>query len=198
MGKFEMIAIVGGIAILVFFSQFDTTFSGANPDASVNPPVATDPVPDSTTAPPGTSKIYGRKVRRAFGASSLRAIDGDSLEAVLADGDSREIRLASIDAPEWKQKFGQQAKSHLAMLIKGQAARVFQTDTDRYGRVVAFVMTGSTGTDLNARMISDGFAWHAVQFSSDPTLAELESAAKKSRRGLWSQRSPVAPWQFRK
>ena len=150
--------------------------------------------------PPGAGiqEIYGHHVQQVFDAVSLRAIDGDSIEAILADGTPREIRLASIDAPERNQISGQAAQAHLAGIVKGQSARIFQTDTDRYDRAVAFVLTGGTGIDVNARMVSDGFAWHAIQYSSDLSLTELERQAKAARRGLWSQPTPVAPWDYRK
>lgn len=190
MGKFEIAAIVGGIAILFFYSQLEVsgpTNSGPHPQSKAGSSVPSDAV-----------VIYGQRVTQIFEAVSLRAVDGDSLEAVLADGTAREIRLASIDAPERNQKFGREAQAHLAALVKGQAARIYQTDTDRYKRVVAFVLIGATGTDVNATMVSDGCAWHAIAFSDDPSLTELERQAKAAKRGLWSQRAPIPPWVYRK
>ena len=193
MGKFEIAAIIGGIAILFFYSQLEMPAAGTQSGPSyqsAHGPNANIPATD-------LREIYGQQVQQIFDAVSLRAIDGDSLEATLADGTSREIRLASIDAPERNQTSGQAAQAHLAAIVKGQPARVYQTDTDRYDRVVAFVATG-VGTDVNASMVSDGFAWHAIQYSTDPALTELERQAKAAQRGLWSQPSPVAPWDYRK
>ena len=195
MGKFEIAAIVGGIAILFFYSQFEPSAGGTQ---SVPWSQSAQGVGSKTPATTPVGKIYGQQVQQVFEAVSLRAIDGDSLEAVLADGTKREIRLASIDAPERNQTSGQAARAHLAAIIKGQPARVFQTDTDRYSRTVAFVLTRANGTDVNARMISDGFAWHAINHSTDPALTELQRQAKAAGRGLWSQPSPVAPWDYRK
>ena len=195
MGKFEIAAIVGGIAILFFYSQFESPAPGIQS----GPSSASAQGPNKNTPPAtGAGEIYGQQVQQIFDAVSLRAIDGDSLEAVMSDGTSREIRLASIDAPERNQNSGRDAQTHLAALVKGQAARIFQTDTDRYDRAVSFVLTGGTGTDVNATMVSDGFAWHATEFSNDPSLAEFERQAKAARRGLWSQPSPIAPWDYRK
>ncbi len=204
MGKFEIATIVGGIAILFFFSQLElespAPVPGRQPESTQMPYIdeRTQGGGVSSARSSGAVEIYGQQVKQVFDAVSLRAIDGDSLKAILADGTSREIRLASIDAPERNQKFGRDAQKHLATLVKGQAARIFQTDTDRYGRIVAFVLTGTTGTDVNATMVADGFAWHAIAFSDDPSLAELERQAKAAKRGLWSQRSPIPPWVYRK
>jgi endonuclease YncB( thermonuclease family) len=189
MGKFEFAAIVGGIAILFFYSQLEPQAPHTGQDLQNGV---------SESVPFSAEKIYGQKVTQTFDVVSLRAIDGDSLEAVMVDGTAVEIRLASIDAPERNQKFGRDAQRHLQALVEGQAARIFQTDTDRYGRVVSFVLTGDAGTDVNATMVSDGFAWHAIKFSDDPSLAEFERQAKTARRGLWSQRSPISPWVYRK
>jgi endonuclease YncB( thermonuclease family) len=194
MGKFEIAAIVGGIAILFFYSQFEPLAPGVESVPSSQPA----PSPNIDSASTTVGEIYGQQVKQIFDAVSLRAIDGDSLEAVMADGTSREIRLASIDAPERNQTFGRDAQAHLAAMVKGQSARIFQTDTDRYDRAVSFVLTGVTATDVNSTMLSDGFAWHAIKYSDDPSLAELERQAKAARRGLWSQPSPVAPWVYRK
>ena len=209
MGKFEIAAIVGGIAILFFFSQLELESPGpvsGRQAESTRRPYVDDRSIDERTQGGGISagssdgdvEIYGQQVKQVFDAVSLRAIDGDSLEAILADGTSREIRLASIDAPERNQTSGQAAQVHLATIVRGQAARIYQTDTDRYKRIVAFVLTGTTGTDVNATMVADGFAWHAIAFSDDPSLAELERQAKAAQRGLWSQRSPIPPWVHRK
>ena len=195
MGKFEIAAIIGGIAILFFYSQLEPLAPGIPPRTSSQP--AQGPTVNRVPAT-GAAEIYGQQVQQIFDAVSLRAIDGDSLEAIMADGTSREIRLASIDAPERNQKSGQAAQAHLAALVKGQAARIFQTDTDRYDRIVSFVLTSVTGTDVNASMVSDGFAWHSRSHSDDPSLAELERQAKAARRGLWSQPAPIAPWDYRK
>jgi len=184
MGKFEIAAIIGGIAILFFYSQLEPM----TPVTGGSQSTGSAQAPTINTAPvAGAREIYSQPVQQIFDVVSLRAIDGDSLEAVLPDGSSREIRLASIDAPERNQTSGRDAQTHLASLVTGQPARIFQTDIDRYDRVVAFVLTGASGTDVNARMVSDGFAWHAIQFSSDASLAELERQSKAARRGLWSQ-----------
>lgn len=195
MGKFEVAVIVGGIAILFFYSQFEPPAPGFQSGPSPQP--AQGPNVNAPSAR-GAGEIYGQQVQHVFDVASLRAIDGDSLEAVLPDGTLREIRLASIDAPERNQQSGRDAQNYLAALVKGQAARIFQTDTDRYDRLVSFVLTSGTGTDVNATMVSDGFAWHAIKYSTDPSLTELERQAKAAKRGLWSQPSPIAPWDHRK
>jgi endonuclease YncB( thermonuclease family) len=165
MGKFEIAAIFGGIAILFFYSQLEVVIPAGHTSSATQRPntVASAGAKSQELTDVGdVVELWGQRVTNVFDAVSVRAIDGDSLEATLTDGTSREIRLASIDAPERNQKSGRAAEAHLADLVRGQAARIFQTDTDRYDRTVAFVLTKATGTDVNATMVSDGLAWHAI------------------------------------
>jgi micrococcal nuclease len=104
--------------------------------------------------------------------------------------------LAAIDTPEKGQPYGQAAKKFTANLVTGKVVRVWPTDTDRYGRTIAFVFVG--GTDLNKELLKAGLAWHYKQYSRDPELAKLEFEARSAKRGLWGEADPVPPWEWRK
>jgi micrococcal nuclease len=41
-------------------------------------------------------------------------------------------------------------------------------------------------------------AWHYKQYSKSKVLAEAESTACKEKRGLWAEKEPEPPWEFRK
>jgi len=41
-------------------------------------------------------------------------------------------------------------------------------------------------------------AWHYKQYSKDRELASAEVVARKERLSLWADKSPVAPWEWRK
>ena len=69
-------------------------------------------------------------------------------------------------------------------------------DVDRYGRLVSRVQVD--GIDLSVALVAEGLAWHYTQYSDDPVLAQAEAQARVSRIGLWSQPSPVPPWEFRR
>ena len=48
-------------------------------------------------------------------------------------------------------------------------------------------------------MVGQGAAWWYRDYApTDGRLARLESEAKATRRGLWSQPNPVPPWVWRK
>lgn len=123
--------------------------------------------------------------------------DGDSL-SVRCDGQKpQRVRVAAIDAPELRQAFGQRARQNLARLCFRQKARLYTLGHDTYGRVLAHVRCG--GQNVAAAQVRAGLAWvytpHAKQH---PRLAALQQQARQSRTGLWSQRRPTAPWDYRR
>ena len=121
--------------------------------------------------------------------------DGDTIK-VLRDGKQVKIRLAAIDCPEKGQPYGQAAKKFTANLVAGKVVKVWPTDTDRYGRTVAFVFVGDK--NLNKELLSAGLAWHYKKYSRDPELAKLEFEARSKKVGLWREPDQIAPWEWRK
>jgi endonuclease YncB( thermonuclease family) len=106
------------------------------------------------------------------------------------------VRMDGTDAPELGQAFSAKSKQTLSDLVFGKDCRVDSQGGDRYGRTVGRVSVD--GTDVNAAMIEAGMAWHYKKYDSRRSMAEKESAAKAARVGLWSDPSPIAPWEWRK
>jgi micrococcal nuclease len=131
----------------------------------------------------------------AFQGKVVSVSDGDTIK-VLKDGIQVKIRFAAIDCPEKKQPYGQKAKQFTADMVAGKVVKVWETDIDRYGRIVGFVFVGDK--NLNKELLSAGLAWHYKQYSRDPELAKLESQARIAKIGLWSEPDPVAPWEWRR
>lgn len=121
--------------------------------------------------------------------------DGDTL-TVLVGTEQVKVRLDGIDAPERRQAFGTQAREKLAELCFGKTVTVEAGKKDRYGRTVGRVIVA--GQDASLAMIEAGLAWHYKEYSKDATLSRAEADARKARKGLWADLSPVAPWEFRK
>ncbi|MCA6372233.1 MAG: thermonuclease family protein [Cytophagales bacterium] len=122
--------------------------------------------------------------------------DGDTIKVIL-DGVETRVRLASIDAPEKSQAYGQKAKEFTSLKCFGQTVTLRITDTDKYGRKVAFV-TLPDGSSLNRELVRAGLAWHYKRYSTDASLDALQAEAKSAGRGLWADVNPVAPWDYRK
>ena len=125
--------------------------------------------------------------------------DGDTLTARCgAPGAYRpiKVRVAAIDAPETKQAFGTRSKQHLAQLCFRQKARLQPLTRDDYGRTVANVQCA--GKDVAATQVAAGMAWVYTPYaSSSPHLAPLQRSAQAQHAGLWSQKRPLAPWDYR-
>jgi endonuclease YncB( thermonuclease family) len=106
------------------------------------------------------------------------------------------VRIAAIDAPESRQAFGQKSRQHLARLCFRQRATLQPVDEDSYGRTVAHVRCGST--DVATAQVRAGLAWVYTPYAeSRPQLVALQRQARSSGTGLWSQKRPLAPWDYR-
>ena len=120
--------------------------------------------------------------------------DGDTFK--LADNKTR-VRLWGIDAPEKGQPYADEARDRLKELCEKKAVRLEIKDTDQYGRKTAIVWLGST--NINLQLVKEGLAWHYAYFAPDAKdLAAAEKAARKARKGLWKDKNPVNPYEFRK
>lgn len=121
--------------------------------------------------------------------------DGDTL-TVLVDGHQRvHVRLADVDAPEKAQAFGQVSKRSLSDLCFGKVAVVDVQQTDRYGRSIARV--SCAGVDASEFQVRGGMAWAYRQYLHRPEFIKLEADARAKNAGLWADRTPVPPWEFR-
>ena len=54
------------------------------------------------------------------------------------------------------------------------------------------------GIDANAEQVRRGMAWVFDRYVKDRSLYPLQDEAKAARRGLWADKAPVAPWEWRK
>jgi len=127
----------------------------------------------------------------------VRVKDGDSLVAKV-QGVAMNFRLAEIDAPELDQPYGRAAKQELVTLTSAQQLVLVPVDTDRYGRTVAQVWTGTT--HVNAELVKRGAAWFYSEFARSPELYEVEQEARDAKRGLWALhlQDRIEPWEWRK
>jgi len=123
--------------------------------------------------------------------------DGDTFTLLTNEKQQIKIRLYGIDTPEKKQPHGTAARQYLSELIFGQQVRYEVKDIDRYKRTIAIVFNES-GQNVNEEMIRAGYAWHYKQYSDIPEWDLLEEEARQQKRGLWKDKRPVAPWEWRK
>lgn len=126
----------------------------------------------------------------------VRVLDGDTIE-VLINKEPLRIRLAEIDCPEKGQPFGNAAKQYVLDTAANQIVTVDDQSKDRYGRTIGEVFLPN-GDSLNRLLVSHGYAWHYKQYSKNKSLGDLENDARVAKRGLWKDKEPVAPWQWRR
>lgn len=129
----------------------------------------------------------------AFSGKVVSIRDGDTI-TVLQNKQQIKVRLFGIDAPELKQPYGKKSKQFLANLIAGEVVEVEENGKDRYKRTIGTVYLG--GTDINAKMVANGYAWAYRKFSKKYTAQE--SKAKSQGLGLWRDKEPTPPWEWRR
>lgn len=131
----------------------------------------------------------------------VHVADGDTVTILDEAKVQHKVRLAGIDAPEKAQAFGQKSRESLEELVAGRTVIVETHKKDRYGRNIGKVLIN--GRDVNLEQIRRGLAWFYRQYEGELTLDDrqsydrAETEARDFRRGLWSDKSSVPPWEFR-
>ena len=128
--------------------------------------------------------------------------DGDTITVLDATNTQHKIRLQGIDAPEKAQAFGQKSKQSLYLLVHNKQVTIEFQKADKYGRTLGKVV--HNGTDVCLEQIKLGMAWHYKKYESDQTkedrasYSQTEQDARATKSGLWIDKSPNPPWEFRK
>jgi len=132
----------------------------------------------------------------------VRIADGDTITLLDSTNAQHRIRLQGIDAPESHQDFGTQSKKSLSDMIFDKQVTAVCDKTDQYGRQVCKIVFDDK--DINLEQVKAGMAWHYKDYGREQstedreTYAHAEDEARKARRGLWIDASPVEPGEFRR
>jgi len=126
-------------------------------------------------------------------AEVLRVHDGDTLTLRCPDRRFK-LRLRGVDAPEYHQTKGPEARQALADKLDGQVLRVNSHAVDRYGRVIGDVWVADQ--ELSLWMVTHGWAWCALR--APAACKTLQERAREQRLGLWQNEDPEPPWAWRK
>ena len=134
--------------------------------------------------------------------------DGDSFLA-RDDAASRdiEVRLYGVDAPEGRQRYGEEAKEYLKELV-GENPRfnlevIEVTSSEQYDRdrIIGLVYRESPFDSLSHEMVRRDWAYWYHHFDSMNRfkIEEVEIAAKQDRLGIWEDGgSELRPWDYRR
>ena len=128
--------------------------------------------------------------------------DGDTITVLDQQKNSYKIRLQGIDAPEKKQAFGEKSKQSLQDLVHSKQVRIEYDKEDKYGRIVGKVTLDDVDVCLQQLVL--GMAWHYKKYQNEQSVSdralysETELKSKSLKLGLWSDATPMPPWEFRK
>ena len=130
----------------------------------------------------------------------LHVLDGDSLVLDVRGGQYR-VELADIDAPELNQPWGQAARDWLEQALAGRFVVVRSSDFGRDAQIHGRLLFKKR--DPGISLLYQGLAWCAPQPDSEAVTASREyldaqKHARAARRGLWSEDSPIPPWEWRR
>ena len=92
----------------------------------------------------------------AVSGKVIRVSDGDTI--LIQSGSQKiRVRMYGIDAPELKQKYGEESKKYLEKRIMDKNVDIKVINQDQYGRKVGKVFYKNK--DINLEMIETGNAW---------------------------------------
>ena len=122
--------------------------------------------------------------------------DGDTVVLLLEGNVQKTIRLADVDCPESGQSFGKNAKKFTSDKVFGKKVKLIEAGKDRWGRTIGEIYYGKFY--LSAEIIKAGYGWWYQQYSKKNELKALQVKAKNQKIGLWQEKNPVSPWEYRK
>lgn len=133
--------------------------------------------------------------------SSVRVIDGDTVEVTPLSGQSERVRLLGIDAPESAQEYGTESTTALSQCVSNAIVTIEWTERDTYDRLLGKVIANNV--DCNINQLQKGAAWHYKEYQSSQTpydrieYSNAEIVARLNGRGLWANRYPIKPSDYR-
>lgn len=122
--------------------------------------------------------------------------DGDTVLVLEKNNTQKVLRLAEVDCPESKQAFGKNAKQFTSSKIFAKQIIYQPVQKDRYGRTIAKIYFDN-GKYLSEEIIKNGFGWWYQKYSKNENLGDMQSLAKTKKLGLWNDKKPIAPWEWR-
>ncbi|MDR1491087.1 MAG: thermonuclease family protein [Desulfovibrio sp.] len=134
------------------------------------------------------------------GGMVVSVSDGDSFVFLTSGGERLTVRLYGVDAPEYGQPAGREAKKFTSGMVLFEHVDLNILDTDAYGRSVALVGV-KDGRVLNEELVRAGLAWVYRAYCHIPACARwlvLEKEARRAKIGIWQDEKPVYPANWRR
>lgn len=120
----------------------------------------------------------------------VKVIDGDTIDVKIGD-QAYTVRYIGVDTPEnttRKEYYGPEAAYQNRLLVEGKTVTLVKDDseTDRYGRLLRYVVAGNVF--VNYQLVFDGFAQansYPPDTSCDAVFNTAERSARDNQRGIW-------------
>ena len=131
----------------------------------------------------------------AVSGKVIRVSDGDTI--LIQSGSQKiRVRMYGIDAPELKQKYGEESKKYLEKRITDKNVDIKVINQDQYGRKVGKVFYKNK--DINLEMLETGNAWfYEYHAKHEKDYRKAFKNAKEQKLGLWKDKNPQNPRNFR-
>src|SRR5262245_15164309 len=118
----------------------------------------------------------------------IRVQDGDSIVVRLGNGRTERVRYIGINAPEFDQRGGREARDANRKLVAGRSVRLERDvqERDRHGRLLAYVYVGDTM--VNAELVAQGWAQAMTvppNVSHQELFLDRERQARARQVGIW-------------
>lgn len=136
-------------------------------------------------------------ISKKFCAKVIKIKDGDTIELLDETNEKITIRLSDIDCPEKEQPYGDSAMIYTSEVCLKKNVIVINNGTyDKYNRLIGTILIDNKS--LNQELILHGLAFHCKEYSKNIEYRKNEEYAKKNKKGLWSAKNIIAPWDWRK
>jgi endonuclease YncB( thermonuclease family) len=146
-----------------------------------------------------SSKIYADEIKEC---NVTRIIDGDTVTVICIDEPFiRKIRLYCIDAPEKKQTPYNRLSYYEWIHYYKKNVKVIIHGIDIYGRFVAELFDTGDNSNINLKLVSNGYAAVYNQYCpfENKTYYNEELNARNLKIGIWSEPGlHQTPWKYRK
>lgn len=130
----------------------------------------------------------------------VQVMDGDTVMVLASSGKLEKVRLYGVDCPESRQRGGNDATDFARSLMLFESVSLSTVTTDQYGRSVAVIRL-KDGRLANEEMVKAGHAWVYRNYCKEAVCASwlaYERQAKNRKLGLWRDKKPTPPWQWRR
>lgn len=130
---------------------------------------------------------------QSFEGKVIRVIEGDVLLFQTTDS-TFTVRLYGVDAPDIGQIFSTETIKYLEDYLWADARITMKKNFNQDGINVTLSIRDK---NINKELVKNGYAWYDRIHCVDADLARSEEQARDKKLGLWINKNPVPPWEFR-